>query len=109
VAKNELIIEPVADVGTSNELAMLGSDGRRMFVASVPRAAREARMARREPEAPRATEGSGVNARIVDSRELKRCVVECPLSASLVMKLGNDQVLWPLADRLGRSDVQDLF
>jgi hypothetical protein len=51
VAKNALIIDPVAGVGTLNDWAMFGSDGRRMFVASVPRAARDARMARRGPEA----------------------------------------------------------
>jgi hypothetical protein len=56
VAKNALIIEPVADVGTLKELAIFGSDGRRMLVASVPSAAREARIAKSEPEASRATE-----------------------------------------------------
>jgi len=42
---------PVAAVGAPNDPAIPGSEGRRMFVASVPRAASDAKMARKEPEA----------------------------------------------------------
>src|SRR5947209_15163929 len=59
IAKNALIIEPVAGVGTSNDCAMCGSDGRRMFVASVPSAAKDARMASSGREA-RVGGGSGL-------------------------------------------------